>query len=201
MSDPLPEPAGVPATVPDAAQCAHLARAIVSALTPDGLRLTPLHDTLPTAIFPAMIGFDADLADIAPQFRARLVQPMVITELVVGPVPLRVPGTPGSSPQPWKTSWSPSASRSSPTPHRHASPARRDRLAPRIRLRPARLQPLPNPRAPPARANAPGLRPKPLHTGAAHANELTTYHREAAGVQTTAPSRRRPTSREQEYLR
>jgi hypothetical protein len=111
MPVPLPGDADVLRTPPDEAEASRVvARGIMSAVTPDG-GLTPLQHTLLGAIYRSMMGFEidtfaveaelaehpygpndfaADLASRDAQFRGRMVQTMVIGELVLNPLPADV---------------------------------------------------------------------------------------------------------------
>jgi len=110
MPVPLPDDAHVLLVPPDAAEVACLARGVISAVTPAG-RLTGLQQTLLTALFRSLTGveidpaavqaelaekpysaeeFAADLARRNAAFRGRIVQTMVIAELVLDPLPREV---------------------------------------------------------------------------------------------------------------
>ena len=110
MPVPLPDERSVLLVPPDAAEVACLARGVVSAVAPAG-RLTGLQETLLTALFRALTGFEIDPAavqaglavkpygaadfagDLARRdaaFRGRIVQTMVIAELVLDPLPAEV---------------------------------------------------------------------------------------------------------------
>ena len=110
MPVPLPDDETVLLTPPDAAEVSRLARGVVSAVAPEG-RLTGLQQTLLTALFRALTGFEIDpeavraelaLKPYGPEefahdlarrnsaFRGRIMQTMVIAELVLDPLPPEV---------------------------------------------------------------------------------------------------------------
>ncbi|GAA1988749.1 hypothetical protein [Catenulispora subtropica] len=112
MPVPLPDAASVLLLPPDAAEVATLARGVISAVAPEG-GLTGLQQTLLAAMFRSLTGFDVDPAAVQAElaarpygardfaqdlhrrdaaFRGRIVQNMVIAELVLDPLPAAVAG-------------------------------------------------------------------------------------------------------------
>jgi hypothetical protein len=110
MPVPLPDEKTVLLVPPDAAEVACLARGVISAAAPKG-HLTGLQHTLLVAMFHALTGFEidptaiqaelalkpygpadfaADLARRDSSFRGRIVQTMVLTELILDPLPPEV---------------------------------------------------------------------------------------------------------------
>jgi hypothetical protein len=101
VATPLPSDADVFLQPPDEAEVGVLARGVATAVAPE-TGLTHLQSVLLGAIFESMTGFTADLADIAPmtpqafagalarrnlEFRTRIVQVMVLGELILVPLP------------------------------------------------------------------------------------------------------------------
>jgi hypothetical protein len=103
----LPDADSVLLLPPDAAEVACLARGVISAVAPEG-GLTGLQQTLLSALYHSMTGFDVDVAALQAElarkpysprefaedlyrrdasFRGRVVQTMVIAELVLDPLP------------------------------------------------------------------------------------------------------------------
>jgi hypothetical protein len=87
---------------PDAATILAVARGCVGAASPDGAHLTPVQTSVVHALTEAMTGFDVDfdgldpiaaddlgaaLADQAPAFRTRIMQVIVLAELILHPIP------------------------------------------------------------------------------------------------------------------
>jgi hypothetical protein len=103
----LPDADSVLLLPPDAAEVACLARGVISAVAPEG-GLTGLQQTLLSALYHSMTGIDVDIAALQAElaekpysprefaedlyrrdaaFRGRVVQTMVIAELVLDPLP------------------------------------------------------------------------------------------------------------------
>ena len=104
MPVPLPPDSATLLTPPDAAESNVLARAIASAIAPT-TGLTPLQALLVSALSHSMTGYSVDVATTAPvsaaelagtvahrnlAFRTRLVQLMVLGELILEPLPAEV---------------------------------------------------------------------------------------------------------------
>ena len=110
MPVPLPDDRHVLLTPPDAAEAMLVARAIVAASAPD-TGPSPLQHTLLTAMFKAMTGHEVDITAVAESlrddpfgpeacaaafarrdlaFRTRVVQHMVLSELILDPLPSEV---------------------------------------------------------------------------------------------------------------
>jgi hypothetical protein len=100
----LPSPADELLTAPDADEVAMLARGMTSAIAPDG-GLTSLQQLLMSALVRAMTGFAVETRDLAPvdaaefakslaarnlAFRTRIVQNMILGELILEPLPASV---------------------------------------------------------------------------------------------------------------
>ena len=101
MPIPLPTPADELLTAPGADEVAMLARGMTSAIAPEG-GLTSLQQVLMSAIVRAMTGFAVETRDLEPvgaadfaealavrnlAFRTRIVQNMVLGELILEPLP------------------------------------------------------------------------------------------------------------------
>lgn len=107
MAVPLPDDKTVLLTAPDAAETTVLARGVVAAVSP-GSGLSPLQQTLLTATFKSMTGHEVDMVATAASlaadplgaegfahalarrnlaFRGRIVQIMVLAELILDPLP------------------------------------------------------------------------------------------------------------------
>jgi len=104
MAVALPGPGEVLHTPPDAAEAALLARGVVSAAVPAG-GPTALQDVLVRAVFRSMTGYEVDPQTVAPisaaefaealsrrdlAFRTRIVQVMLLSALVLNPLPPEV---------------------------------------------------------------------------------------------------------------
>ncbi|MCU0269615.1 MAG: hypothetical protein MUF83_13375 [Acidimicrobiales bacterium] len=104
MAVPFPEPHETKLVPPDEAEVGLLGRGVCTAVAPDG-GLTPLQRVLIRALFDSMTGFPVDPDAMAPitaeelalalrdrneQFRARIVQVMLLCELILVPLPPEV---------------------------------------------------------------------------------------------------------------
>ncbi|MEM9135188.1 MAG: hypothetical protein AAGA59_20220 [Actinomycetota bacterium] len=101
---PLPSPDEALLTPPDAAEVAHLANGVLTAIEPDGGR-TEFQNLLVDAAFESLTGFGVDLAEVErisaeafaqgmaarnAAFRTRILQTMILGALVLRPLPVEV---------------------------------------------------------------------------------------------------------------